>query len=145
MGLDLVLYKKTKDILEMSMEEEFDAELAYGRKTWAIANFFMNICDTSDQYEYNFPITRAEWNTFIKAFEPYFKNEEFCEFIRNYQGYERHLDECVEFFLDRAFGIDEGYTLGAAWEAHAALQWYEANEEVQKAFDEGEVWLMVSF
>ena len=40
MGLDLVLYKKAKPIVEMSIEEELDSELAYGRKTWAIADFF---------------------------------------------------------------------------------------------------------
>lgn len=44
MGLDLGLYKRTKPIAEMPIEEEFDNELAYGRKTWAIADFFTRRC-----------------------------------------------------------------------------------------------------
>lgn len=148
MGLDLVLYKKTKPIAEMSIEEEVDNELAYGRKTWAIANFFMEMVEITDGNEYDFRISEGDWNTFYGTIEPYFKNEDFRNFVLNYRSEEDttgDLYSVIEYTMDSIFGADGSYGLGADWEAHAVALWYEADAAVRKAFKDGEVWLMVSF
>ena len=148
MGLDLILYKKTKDIEEMSMEEELDSELAYGRKTWALARFFMNMAEENVDDEYYFPITEEDWNTFIDSFEPFFKSEDICNLIREYSPEEdtsEKIYDLIEHIMNTGFGKYETYTLGAVWEAQTTLEWYEADREVRDAFEEGEVWLIVSY
>lgn len=148
MGLDLVLYKRTKDIHDMSIEEELESELAYGRKTWAIANFFMENVEITDGSEYNFRISEEDWNTFYKAIEPYFKNDDFRDFVLNYRNWEDEtgdLYNVIEYTMDRIFNEGSSYYLGADWEAHAVALWYEADAAVREAFKEGEVWLMVSW
>ena len=147
MGLDLILYKKTKDIEEMSMEEELDSELAYGRKTWALARFFMNMAEENAD-EYYFRITKKDWNTFIDSFEPFFKSEDICNLIKEYSSTEDvtgKVYDLIEYIMNTGFGKYETYTLGAVWEARAALEWYEADKEVRDAFEEGEVWVIVSY
>lgn len=148
MGLDLILYKRTKDIKEMSMEEELDSELAYGRKTWALARFFMNMAEENVDDEYDFPITEEDWNTFIDSFEPFFKSEDICNLIKEYlpgEDTSGKIYDLIEYIMNTGFGRYETYTLGADWEAQAALEWYEADREVRDAFEEGEVRLMVSY
>lgn len=145
MGLDLILYKKTKDIEEMSMEEELDSELAYGRKTWALAGFFMNMTEEDTN---SFRITKTDWNTFIDSFEPFFKSEDICNLIREYSSTEDvtgKIYDLIEYIMNTGFGKYETYTLGADWEARAVLEWYEADREVRDAFEEGEVWIIASY
>ena len=62
MGLDLVLYKRNKPINEMSLEEELDNELAYGRKTWQIYYILRDISLKNDQF---YEISEDTWNKFI--------------------------------------------------------------------------------
>lgn len=145
MGLDLMLYKKTKDIEEMSMEEELDSELAYGRKTWALARFFMNM--TGEDTD-SFHITKTDWNTFIDSFEPFFKSEDICNLIKEYSSTEDvtgKIYDLIEYIMNTGFGKYETYTLGAVWEARTVLEWYEADREVKDAFEEGEVWVTASY
>lgn len=148
MGLDLVLYKGAKDIYNMSIEEELESELAYGRKTWAIANFFMENVQTTEGSDYNFRISESDWDLFYRAIEPYFKNDDFRDFILNYRSEEDEtgdLYEVIEYTMDRIFHAGGSYHLGADWEARAVALWYEADAAVREAFKEGEVWLMVSW
>lgn len=163
MGLDLILYKKdkNKNIEDMSMEEELDSELAYGRKTWAIANFFRRRCKTVDRWEY--VVTKRDWDAFIKNLDdlnnPSFRDkiENYINVIHNYECNELKLTlekvedimssyNELESWLDMALENDNGYTLGFDWELQAVLCWFDANEEIQQVFKDGiDVRLIVSY
>lgn len=163
MGLDLILYKKNKNqnIEDMSMEEELDSELAYGRKTWAIADFFRRRCEIADGWEY--VVTKEDWNAFIKNLEWLNdisfrkKVENYVDAAHNYHYDEGDQDEAVkimvsssnelEYWLDTALENDDGYTLGLDWELRAVLEWFDADSEVQEVFnnDDEEVRLIVSY
>lgn len=163
MGLDLILYKKNKNqnIEDMSMEEELDSNLAYGRKTWAIADFFRRRCNTVDRYEYL--VAKKDWDAFIKNLER-LNDISFREKVNNYidAAYNYYYDEGdedeaekiimssyseLENWLDTALENDDGYTLGLDWELCAVLEWFDADSEVQKVFnnDDEEVRLIVSY
>lgn len=163
MGLDLILYKKDKNksIEDMSMEEELDSELAYGRKTWAIANFFRRRCKTVNRCEY--VVTKKDWDAFIKNLDdlnnPFFryKIDDYINVIHNYECNELKLTlekvedimssyNELESWLDMALENDNGYTLGLDWELRTVLRWFDANEEIQQAFKDGmDVRLIVSY
>ena len=74
MGLDLGIYTE-KEINGTTVEEE----ICYGRKTWAIAYFFMRRC--CNQEEYVFPVTKKAWDEFISKVKPYAENENFVKMI----------------------------------------------------------------
>ena len=152
MGLDLVLYKRTKPIAEMSVEEELDSELAYGRKTWAIADFFARRC-TALEEDYVYDVLEEDWDAFMKALDKL--NDSYFRHIA-----EMYIDDCfeddevledivgkeLEDWLDRALDNDCGYQLGFAWELAAVLRWFDADEEVHKAFkDDYAVELLKSY
>ena len=152
MGLDLVLEKRIND--NMTMEEELDNELAYGRKTWAIANFFKRRCEAvCGDLEYI--LNEEAWNDFIKAVDA-LGNESFREKVESYLDYEQEDDIYdedykvdylfLEDWLNRALDSNGNYTLGFEWELDTVVRWYDADEEVRKAFDEGaDIRLIVSY
>lgn len=142
MGLDLVLYKKTKPLAEMSVEEELDSELAYGRKTWAIADFFARRCTVlHDDFLYD--VTEEDWNAFMKALDM-LNNSDFRHIVEMYvdgsfnddEALEDKVGEELEDWLDKALDNDCHYQLGLDWELAAVLRWFDADEEVRKAFKE---------
>ncbi len=156
MGLDLILYKHTKD--NMALEEELDTELAYGRKTWSIAEFFRSRCKCLD-WDWYYEVTKADWDEFIDSLEklndPEFR-ERVEKFINRYENIETDEDEAdeefwkeyntIEEWYSGAVNNDVGYTLGFDWELRAVLRWFDANEEVQQAFKDGvDVRLIVSY
>lgn len=143
MGLDLVLYKKTKPMVEMSIEEELDSELAYGRKTWAIADFFMRRCAVLEE-DYVYSVTEKDWDAFTEALVK-LNDVSFRRLVEMYadncfKGFEA-LDEIIgeklEDWLDKALDNGGCYQLGLDWELSAALRWFDADEEVRKAFKDG--------
>lgn len=143
MGLDLYLYtaKKIDDY-------DSEKELAYGRKTWGIASFFMNRCNGHNKCLYEVP--EEIWDEFMEKITPYFCNKDFRNLIDNYSPYTTEavnwqLEDLIEYFLDQV--LDDGpYTLGAPWEAKALLRWYEADEEVRKIYKEDKpVFLCASY
>jgi hypothetical protein len=151
MGLDLILYKKPKNVNEL-VDDEFDQnEIAYGRKTWAIANFFRGRCKPIDD-DFEYIVTRQDWNEFITALsqleDPNFR-QKVEVFINSYDG-EDEVDVdnyyAIKSWLDNALNNEENYILGLTWEVRAVLDWFDANEEVQNAFDnEFDVILMTSY
>lgn len=156
MGLDLFLYKHTKD--NMTLEEELDTGLAYGRKTWSIAEFFRRRCKCLD-WDWYYEVTKADWDEFIdsleKLNEPEFR-ERVEKFINRYENIETDEDKAdeefwkeyntIEEWYSGAVNNDAGYTLGFDWELRAVLRWFDANEEVQQAFKDGvDVRLIVSY
>lgn len=146
MGLDLILYRKSPSIPE---ERQWEDELAYGRKTWGIANFFIAKCQP--EYEcYDFEITKEAWDEFIANITPYFYNKHFKDFIESYSEFEEdatdEVEVLIEQFLDSVLDDGAPYTLGPAWEARALLRWYEADREVQECFkNDIPVGLIVSY
>lgn len=152
MGLDLILYKYTKD--NMALEEELDAELAYGRKTWSIADFFRKRCKCLD-WDWYYQVTKADWDEFIdslsKLNEPEFRQkvEDFIELYDTTEVWNDKLEKLsneLEEWYSGAVNNDAGYQLGFDWELRAVLDWFDANEEVQQAFKDGiDVRLIVSY
>lgn len=152
MGLDLILYKHTKD--DMTWEEEQIAELAYGRKTWSIAEFFRRRCQALEG-DWYYEVTKADWDEFIDSLEklndPAFRQkvEDFIELYDTTEVWNEKLDKLyneLEKWYDGAVDNDSGYTLGFDWELRAVLNWFDANEEVQQAFKNGiDVRLIVSY
>jgi len=133
MGLDLTLYAKTKDI---------SFELAYGRKTWAISDFFTEVCkceEIDDGFIYR--VTKKDWDKFIGAVKPFLIYPGFVSLIECYDDLEDKygmIENVFHYFLDETIGgYGFNYQLGAEWEAYAVVQWYKANEKVQKAFEDG--------
>lgn len=145
MGLDLVLYTAKK-----MYDYDSERELAYGRKTWAIAEFFMRRCQPQTD-QYTFEVDEETWDDFMNAITPYLSNKDFFNLIENYDPYTEadynwQIEEVIKFFLDNALENDEPYTLGIPWEAKALLRWYEADKEVRKLYEEDQpVFLCVSF
>ena len=152
MGLDLVLYKKAKPIAEMSIEEELDNELAYGRKTWVIADFFAQRCTVLEN-DYVYSVTEKDWDAFMGALDKL--NDSYFRHVA-----EMYIDNCfednevledtvgeeLEDWLDRALDNSGCYQLGFDWELAAVLRWFDANEEVRKAFKDGyRVELLLSY
>lgn len=133
MGLDLILYKVDKEGTFLND----DNELAYGRKTWAIENFFHSRSEV-DLGVYDWVVTEDVWNDFIATLKPYLENTFLKEMIENYDEYDDQEDWGIEIliekFLDEALEYDMPYTLGPAWEARAVIRWYDANEKVQECF-----------
>lgn len=152
MGLDLILYKYTKD--NMALEEELDAELAYGRKTWSIADFFRERCKCLD-WDWYYQVTKADWDEFIDSLEklndPAFRQkvEDFIELYDTTEVWNDKLEKLyneLEEWYSGAVNNDTGYQLGFDWELRAVLDWFDANEEVQQAFKDGiDVRLIVSY
>lgn len=150
MGLDLVLYKKIKPIREMTFEEEQNAELAYGRKTWSIADFFTRRCKMIED-DWLYEVTKEDWDAFMKAFnrleDPDFRQgvEAFIEFGRiaefgdeGYEEYEKAYKVLMDWFVEAAdYSYKCLFQLGFEWELRTLLSWYDANEKVQQAFADG--------
>ena len=141
MGLDLILYKKIKPIREMTFEEEQDAELAYGRKTWSIADFFTRRCKMIED-DWLYEVTKEDWDAFMKAFnrleDPDFRQgvEALIEFGRiaefgdeGYEEYEKAYKVLMDWFVEAAdYNYKCLFQLGFEWELQALLSWYDANE-----------------
>lgn len=154
MGLDLILYRKDKPLSQMTFEEEERAELAYGRKTWAIADFFHHRCEAIDG-DWEYKVTKQDWDEFIDSVsalgDPEFRAKVDTLIDYDYFGEdpEEEAEELyreIEEWLDGALGADGWYQLGLVWELAAVCKWYEADEEVQKAFEDGkEVILIKSY
>jgi hypothetical protein len=157
MGLDLILYKKNKNqnIEDMSMEEELDSELAYGRKTWAIADFFRRRC-TPIYEDCEYIVAEQDWHEFIDSLEE-LADVEFRDRLNFFleMEYDENVDDELykkeyiyfEKWLDISLDNDAPYTLGLEWELAAVMRWYDADDEVQEAFDndDEEVRLIVSY
>ena len=152
MGLDLVLYKRNKSMVETSIGEELDNELAYGRKTWAIADFFARRCTVLED-DYIYSVTEKDWDAFMEALvklnDPSFRLlvEMYADnCFRSFDALDDIVGEKLEDWLDKALGNDGPYQLGFEWELSAILRWFDADKEVRKAFKDGyKVELLVSY
>ena len=144
MGLDLMLYTKTK-------EQSFDdykgwEELAYGRKTWAISDFFTEHCNCEpiDKESELYRVSEEDWSYFIEVVEFYFIKPEVVGIIEKYLNDEYFVEdefeedeEKLRKILDTAL-FGDIYYLGIFWEAAAVLNWYRADGKVREAFKKGQ-------
>ena len=137
MGLDLTLYAvpAANDINPNDATDKW-IELAYGRKTWFIWDYFKNLDTTTmikdDQI---LTITKEAWEDFVGILD---RNRErifdyviFKEEEKKVSFAEAQIQDMVfQQWYDDTF--DTTPTLGYEWDACAMFQWLEANSEVQK-------------
>ena len=139
MGLDLTLYAvpAANDINPDDAADKW-IELAYGRKTWFIWDYFKNLKSTVVTKDDQILIVSKEaWKSFIEILN---QNR---ERISDYVAFKEKEEEEEVLFTearmqDMAFlewyddTFDTIPTLGYEWDACAMFQWLEANSEVQK-------------
>lgn len=157
MGLDLVLYKRKKgenpDWDNIPFEDfEKDYELCYGRKTWSIVNFFQSYCGckrVNPDEDFEYIVTENNWEEFENCVKPYAENKSFRQMLEDYIEEDDpywEIGDLIEQFVETSMRYDGVCQLGAEWDAHAILNWYDSKEEVRKAFKDGyEVILQLSY
>jgi len=124
-------------------------ELAYGRKTWGIANFFRGRCDKYQDFDEVYTVTEDVWDEFIKYFKDYDLNkinrilDEIWDCGEDYDYNSKDYHYLQNFVDDLNY---ETPYLGYEWDARAMLRWYDANDAVKEAFANGqEVRLIASY
>lgn len=142
MGLDLSLYAAPAANDINAIESDDWVELAYGRKTWFIWDYFKNLKSTvvtkDDQI---LIVTKEAWKSFIEILN---QNR---ERISDYVAFkEKEEEEEVPFteaqMQDMAFQewYDETFditpTLGYDWDARAMLRWLDADSNVSRYLDD---------
>lgn len=145
MGLDLSLVKRS------DYENDVYNNLAYGRKTWAIAYYFMNK-STMLEFDYLYNIPKEVYLEFVNEFKgKIWKMELALNIIDIYERAElydakiyRLAYAYIDRIMDKAFD-GASYTLGMTWEADAVIRWVKAKKAILKAYDEGEVYMEVSY
>ena len=160
MGLDFTIYKKKKNETCADAWESDDYELAYGRKSWELVNAL--VPDYRDYYEseehldyvygrkdtWEDPIvTKERWDSLMKKIEPIsnkldaildaFDREEnapddYPEFVFNDEH--KKLIAEYEYWYNKTFYDDP--TLGYYFSAGYIKEFWEANEKVQKVFED---------
>lgn len=139
MGLDLTLYCKPKSISYDDCDHHI--ELAYGRKTWAISDFFTDACECEMiESDYLYRVTEEDWDYFMDTVAPIFTNKFVIDILENYDEYEDDdeysiTEGMIMHCLNMMF--DGPYYLGPMWEARAAYEWFQADKKVRIAFEAG--------
>lgn len=140
MGLDLSLYAApaTNDI--NANESDDWVELAYGRKTWFIWDYFKNLKSTvvtkDDQI---LVVPKEAWKSFIEVLN---QNRErisdyvvFKEEEEKVPFAEAQIQDMVfQEWYDETF--DSTPTLGYDWDARAMLRWLDADSKVSRYLDD---------
>lgn len=148
MGLDLILKHRKRNWTAPESIDEYSRwseengweELAYGRKTWGIYSYFKWICRPIDNCIY--AVTASDWQFFID----YFKDWDIGRIRKILDNIDSIYNEDDDLYLTNFVeGMGDGQ-LGIDWDASTMLEWYDANETVQKAFtDRDEVVLIASY
>lgn len=159
MGLDLMLYKRSDvDAMENGLKPwDASMELAYGRKTWAISNFFTQRSAPYKGSDYDFIVPQAAWQEFYDTMAPVAAQlqaytEEIFELEDRvietqdeadatqdrYDWLNAELRQILEETLNESF-----FQLGAEWEASAVLNWLKAYDAVNQVYAEGEEVVLV--
>lgn len=141
MGLDLSLYAAPAANDINVNESDNWVELAYGRKTWFIWDYFKNLKSTVVTKDDQILIVSKEaWKSFIEILN---QNR---EKISDYVAFkEKEEEEEISFtearIQDMAFQewydetFDSTPTLGYDWDARAMLRWLDADSKVSKYLD----------
>lgn len=149
MGLDLILESKNKKYYG---DDDWH-ELAYGRKTWDIADFFRDRNEPIED-DWLYYVTRESWDAFIAVVNRYATDPVFLNafnHIKHYNDSETGA-EPTEAEYNQLHALLEDITpewyaqLGVEWETRAIIRWYNANPIVQDAFNRNdEIRLVVSY
>lgn len=142
MGLDLTLYA-VPAANDINPDEAVDKwiELAYGRKTWFIWDYFKNLKSTVVTKDDQILIVSKEaWKSFIEILNQNrerisdyvdFKEKEEEEEVPFTEA--RMQDIAFQEWYDETF--DSTPTLGYDWDARAMLRWLDADSKVSKYLD----------
>ena len=156
MGLDLMMYNKRE-----YMEYNKIAELAYGRKTWAIESYFASRSSLIVAEGYVFNVPEEAWDEFYTTainlgFEKFkiwvdviSEYEHICENTDDEEDYQ--LEEIymkaytkTEEYMSHLFGSEANYQLGVDWEARAVVNWIESYPRVKETYERGDGVIMVA-
>lgn len=140
MGLDLSLYAAPAANDINAIESDNWVELAYGRKTWFIWDYFKSLKSTvvtkDDQI---LIVTKEAWKSFIEILN---QNRERISDYVVFKEEEEKVPFAEAQIQDMAFQewysetFDSTPTLGYDWDARAMLRWLDADSKVSKYLDD---------
>lgn len=140
MGLDLSLYAAPAANDINAIESDNWVELAYGRKTWFIWDYFKNLKSTVVTKDDQILIVSKEaWKSFIEILN---QNRERISDYVVFKEEEEKVTFAEAQIQDMVFQewynetFDGTPTLGYDWDARAMLQWLDADSEVSKYLDD---------
>lgn len=140
MGLDLSLYAAPAANDINAIESDNWIELAYGRKTWFIWDYFKNLKSTvvtkDDQI---LVVPKEAWKSFIEILN---QNRERISDYVVFKEEEEEVPFAEPQIQDMVFQewynetFDSTPTLGYDWDARAMLRWLDADSNVSKYLDD---------
>lgn len=140
MGLDLSLYAAPAANDINAIESDNWVELAYGRKTWFIWDYFKNLKNTVVTKDDQILIVSKEaWKSFIEILN---QNRERISDYVVFKEEEEKVTFAEPQIQDMAFQewysetFDGTPTLGYDWDARAMLRWLDADSKVSKYLDD---------
>ena len=140
MGLDLSLYAVPAANDINAIESDNWVELAYGRKTWFIWDYFKNLKSTVVTKDDQILIVSKEaWKSFIEILN---QNRERISDYVTFKEEEEKVAFAEAQIQDMVFQewynetFDGTPTLGYDWDARAMLRWLDADSEVSKYLDD---------
>lgn len=140
MGLDLSLYAAPAANDINAIESDNWVELAYGRKTWFIWDYFKNLKNTVVTKDDQILIVSKEaWKSFIEILN---QNRERISDYVIFKEEEEKVTFAEPQIQDMAFQewysetFDGTPTLGYDWDARAMLRWLDADSKVSKYLDD---------
>lgn len=140
MGLDLSLYAVPAANDINAIESDNWVELAYGRKTWFIWDYFKNLKNTVVTKDDQILIVSKEaWKSFIEILN---QNRERISDYVTFKEEEEKVAFAEAQIQDMVFQewysetFDGTPTLGYDWDARAMLRWLDADSEVSKYLDD---------
>ena len=141
MGLDLTLYA-VPAANDINPDDAVDKwiELAYGRKTWFIWDYFKNLKSTvATKDDQILIIPKEAWKSFIEILN---QNRERISDYVTFKEEEKKVSFAEAQIQDMVFQewynktFDDIPTLGYDWDARAMLRWLDADSEVSKYLDD---------
>lgn len=140
MGLDLSLYAAPAANDINAIESDNWVELAYGRKTWFIWDYFKNLKSTVVTKDDQILIVSKEaWKSFIEILN---QNRERISDYVTFKEEEEKVAFAEAQIQDMVFQewynetFDGTPTLGYDWDARAMLRWLDADSKVSKYLDD---------
>lgn len=140
MGLDLTLYAvPAADDIDVNKIDKW-IELAYGRKTWFIWDYFKNLKNTvATKDDQILIIPKEAWKSFIEILN---QNRERISDYVTFKEEEKKVSFAEAQIQDMVFQewynetFDDTPTLGYDWDARAMLRWLDADSKVSKYLDD---------
>lgn len=140
MGLDLSLYAVPAANDIDATESDNWIELAYGRKTWFIWDYFKNLKSTvATKDDQILIIPKEAWKSFIEILN---QNRERISDYVTFKEEEEKVAFAEAQIQDMVFQewynetFDDTPTLGYDWDARAMLRWLDADFKVSKYLDD---------